>query len=129
MSSSATPNTCSGQKPFSIEVKRLADGILLNIRGSCTMEVAGQLSDRVLAAASESPAVMYLDLSELDFIESTGLGGIVGGYLRVRRNHGDVRLIGPRLEIRKLLDLTRLTQLFTVHATLADAQKQPAPRS
>lgn len=92
------------------------------------MLVAGQLGECLLRLASESVRVIIIDMSGLDFIESTGLGGIVAGYLRLRRSQGELRIVAPAPAIRQLLELTRLTQLFSVHANIETARAAPPVR-
>ncbi|MFQ5410651.1 MAG: STAS domain-containing protein [Phycisphaerae bacterium] len=110
------------ETPFSIRVDhRREDAVLVELSGSCTMNVAGKLGDCVKGLASEGLRLIVLDMSGMDFIESTGLGGIVAGYLRIRRRHGEVRLVAPSPAIRRLLEITRLTQLFACYETVDEA--------
>lgn len=112
------------QTPFSIEVESVAGAQVVRPIGSCTMEVAESLSRRLLELASRPRPLLVIDLTKLDFIESTGLGGLVSGYLRARRQGGEIRLLSPHPAILELLKLTRLTQLFQVHDRLEDALRQ-----
>jgi anti-sigma B factor antagonist len=108
-------------KPFSISVERRPQAAIVRLRGACTMEVSAQIGERLVALASEPVGVLVLDMSALDFIESTGLGGIVAGYVRARRHRSEVRMVAPPQAIQELLELTRLTQLFRVFPTIDDA--------
>jgi anti-anti-sigma factor len=112
-------------KPFSLSVERQPRGAVVRLRGACTMEVSAQIGERLVALASEPIHLVVLDMSALDFIESTGLGGIVAGYVRARRNQGEVRVVAPPDAIRDLLELTRLTQLLRVFETIDDALAAP----
>jgi len=107
--------------PFSIDVDRRDDAAVVRLVGSCTMDVAGQLGECVKGLAGEKLRVLVLELSALDFIESTGLGNIVAGYLRIRRHRGEVRMVSPPQPILNLLEITRLTQLFPIHNTVEEA--------
>ncbi|MCG8408396.1 MAG: STAS domain-containing protein [Phycisphaerales bacterium] len=107
--------------PFSMKVKKHDRSVVMRLSGSCTMNVAAQLGENIKKLASESPRFIVLEMSTLDFIESTGLGSIVAGYLRLRRHQGEVRLVAPSEAIARLLDLTRLTQLFEVYKTVDEA--------
>ena len=109
--------------PFELEVKSLPNATLVCVRGSCTMSVADRLTQKLVDLASEQTPLIIIDMAGLDFIESTGLGGIVAGYLRARKNGGEIRLLSPPPFIRQLLQLTRLTQLFQICTTLDDAQR------
>lgn len=57
---------------------------------------------------------VILDLGELDFIDSTGLGGLVGALRRFRDVDGDVALVNVRPRVAKLLALTGLDKAFTI---------------
>ena len=57
---------------------------------------------------------VVLDLGELDFIDSTGLGGLVGALKRFRDLDGDLALANVRPRVAKLLELTGLDKAFTI---------------
>jgi anti-anti-sigma factor len=61
---------------------------------------------------------MVLDLGDLDFICSLGLGSIVAVYLRAMKHGGRVVVSRPAPAIREMLELTRLTHLLTVYDTV-----------
>lgn len=107
--------------PFSMEVERREGVVVLRLAGSCTMDVASELGEAIKKLASETHRTIVLDMAALDFIESTGLGSIVAGYLRLRRHQGEIRLTAPSEAIMRLLELTRLTQLFEIYKTMDEA--------
>lgn len=121
MRSEHEPRSPVTDTPFAIDVERRAGAAVVRLSGACTMEVAAKLGDCLRGLAAEALSPIVLEMSGLDFIESTGLGGIVAGYLRARRHDGEIRLVAPTPPIRELLELTRLTQLFPIHETLAEA--------
>ena len=125
---STSTSAATGDQPFDLQVEQSGHEAVVRLSGSCTMVVAGQLGECLLRLASESVRVIIIDMSGLDFIESTGLGGIVAGYLRLRRNQGEMRIVAPAPAIRQLLELTRLTQLFSVHANIETARAAPSVR-
>ncbi|MEY2474789.1 MAG: anti-sigma factor antagonist [Actinomycetota bacterium] len=57
---------------------------------------------------------VILDLGELDFIDSTGLGALVAALKRFRDVGGDVTLTDVRPRVAKLLELTGLDKAFTI---------------
>lgn len=111
------------ETPFAIEVERAGAAATVRLGGSCTMTVAAQVGETLSRLATEQIRYIVVDMTGLDFLESTGLGGIVAGYLRLRRSGGDLCLVAPQPSIRHLLDLTRLTQLFRVFDRTEDALK------
>ncbi|OWY71507.1 hypothetical protein B7486_07405 [cyanobacterium TDX16] len=113
------------ETPFSVTLNRLQGAVVVRLVGSCTMEHADRLTDQLVEVASQPKPLIVVDMAGLDFIESTGLGGLVSGYLRARKNEGEIRLVSPPPFIHHLLKLTRLTQLFQVFDDLQKAIEQP----
>jgi anti-sigma B factor antagonist len=71
--------------------------------------------------AARCAPVIVLDLSEMDFICSVGLGAIITGHLRSRHHQGEIRLVNPQDNIQDLLHTTKLTKLFAIYPTLEQA--------
>lgn len=111
--------------PFSMSVERRPDAAIVCLCGSCTMEVASTVGERLVSQITPTTRLLVVDISKLDFLESAGLGGLVAGYLRIRRNRGDLRLVQPQSAIMALLEMTRLTQLFRVCDSVEEALRLP----
>ncbi len=105
-------------RPLSVEVAPHPTGVLVSLHGSATMERCDELTARLADAAQGQPALMVLDLGDLDFICSLGLGSIVAVYLRAMKHGGRVVVSRPAPAIREMLELTRLTHLLTVYDTV-----------
>ena len=105
----------SGAQPsFQIEAESHSSGAVVRLLGSCSMDCAAELTDRLVKLATEPHPVIVLDLSQLEFIESSGLGGIVAAHLKCRRRNAELRIAAPQPAILRILKLTRLTDLFRV---------------
>ena len=86
-----------------------------------TVALAGELdlaSAPVLREAAEPPIdegrPIVIDLRELTFIDSTGLGVLVGALKLARAAGGDVSLRNPSRSTHKILEIAGLTELFKV---------------
>lgn len=111
------------ETPFSINVDRRGDTAIVNLVGSCTMTVSKKLGDSLRDLGGQGLRSIIIDLSSVDFIESSGLGGIVAGYLRAKIHKSEFRLVNPSPDIRKLLEITRLEQLFGIYDSIDAAIK------
>ncbi|MDE3206221.1 MAG: STAS domain-containing protein [Acidobacteriota bacterium] len=86
-------------------------------------------------AIAELPAAsqVVLDISKLSFVDSSGLGAVIGGVRRVRELGGDMRLAGPIPSIRRVLEVTGLDRIAEVHpdvaAALSDYSEQDLDRT
>jgi anti-anti-sigma factor len=85
------------------------------------MDSGAELRDRLVELTDPATRRLVLDLADLEFINSMGLGGIVAAHLRLRNADGEIHLAAPRPAIRNMLDVTRLTKLFPVHDSVAIA--------
>lgn len=68
--------------------------------------------DSVLAG--EGPAQIVVDMSGVEFCDSTGMNVLLGAHRRAREQGGDLELAAPRPTIRKILQVTGLETVFTV---------------
>ncbi len=113
--------TTSDNKPLQLKVTRQGGAAVVKVAGSVSLSEADQLRDRLEKLAGERHPVIVLDLGEMDFICSLGLGAIISGHLKCRHHHGQIRLVNPTDQVRELLETTRLTKLFSVYDRLEQA--------
>jgi anti-sigma B factor antagonist len=93
------------------QVDTSGETAILRISGEVDISTAPQLRERLQQLESRSVVV---DLSAMTFIDSTGLGVLVGAFKRLRESGGDLVLRAPTLSARKVLELTGLSQLVTI---------------
>jgi anti-sigma B factor antagonist len=94
---------------------------VLSVRGEVDVATAPQLRERMVDLVSQGSAKIILDLGDVGFLDSTGLGVIVGCLKRARANDGDIVLVCDQRPILKVLEITGLTTVFGVHATVDEA--------
>ena len=76
---------------------------------------SGAFRDEVTAALGNSPAVIEIDLSKTRFLDSSGLGALFALYRTAGTSSGlTLRLLNPTPEVRQLLELTQMQQLFEI---------------
>ena len=81
---------------------------------------AWQLKPRLLEHMGKYGPELKLDLGQVNFIDSTGLGMLVSVLKEVREKGGHVSLINPNREIQRLLQITGLERVFRVqHSAFA----------
>lgn len=91
------------------------DGICtLVLKGELDMASAPGLRERLLDLFAGGVRQVVIDLAELTYVESVGLGVLVGALKRYRAAAGDLQLRGPRGQVSEVLELTSLAQVFRV---------------
>jgi len=72
------------------------------------------LRQQILDALEDGSPRLVLDMADVDFIDSTGLGVLVGGLKRARAAGGDLQLSAPSRTVVKVLRITGLNKIFDV---------------
>ena len=105
------------QEPLSVEIKPEHDGnaIVYSLRGSLDFETAPSLRAALLEAADEGKHDIVVDLSHLEFLDSSGLGALIGAHKRALEHAGRLRLIISAGPIARLLTITGLMDVLAVY--------------
>jgi len=105
---------------LSVDIKSEHDGdaMIFRLRGSLDLATAPSLRAALIEAANEGKHDIIVDLSQLEFLDSTGLGAIIGAHRRALENGGRVRLIVSDGPIQRLLTITGLMRTLAVYASL-----------
>lgn len=82
---------------------------------------AGELKGRLLELSAEGKNKILVDLTEVRFIDSSGLGALIAAYKSAAANGGIVALAGLQPQVRSVFELTRLHRVFKVFETVAEA--------
>jgi len=95
---------------------------VLALTGDADLASAARLRATLAEATLTSPSWLVLDVSGLDFIDSTGLGVLVGALRRVRAGGGDMRVAAPQAGIARVFSVTGLDRVFGVFPSVDDAK-------
>jgi anti-sigma B factor antagonist len=98
------------------------------VEGACVVRLGGELDlynapqvrDALAEACSDSPQRVVVDLSEVEFIDSTALGVLIEARTRID-NRQAFLLAAPGLETRRALEISGLDRHFSVHDSVSDA--------
>ncbi len=86
----------------------------IRLLGELDMSTASLLRDELERLTSDGATLVTLDLSDLAFIDSTGLSVLITALKRLREQGGDITLRSPTPGTRKVLEITGLTQVFSI---------------
>jgi len=99
--------------------------VVLALSGDVDLASASDLRMLLVELGGSAPAFVVLDLAELEFIDSTGLGVLVGALRGLRAAGGDLRIAGARAGIARVLSVTELNRVFEQFLSVDDAMAQP----
>ena len=95
---------------------RQVDGItVIDARGRITLGDGDvRLRDTIRELLANGHRKLLLNLAEVSYIDSSGLGVLVGAYTTVRNQGGELQLVKLTKRVRDLLQITKLYTVFTV---------------
>jgi anti-sigma B factor antagonist len=100
-----------------LEIERLDRGVL-SFRGPLTME---NVSPFMNAVRREDAPTMILDLTNVPYLDSSGLGSLVSACTSCAKAGRRMALTGVNKRVRKVLEITKVEQIFLMFPTLSDA--------
>ncbi|TVR37318.1 MAG: anti-sigma factor antagonist [Nitriliruptor sp.] len=106
-------------EPLRIDRGEDTGWVVLTLVGVVDVATAAQLRQALTEVQTGPDRYVALDLDGVEFMDSFGLGVLVGGLKRAAAQDGDLVLICSRSRLRQLLDLTRLTEIIRVDASLS----------
>lgn len=99
---------------FRLSTDESPDGPVLRVQGEVDVYTSPALRDELYRLIDAGATRVAIDLSDMDFIDSSGLGVFVGALKRIRERSGDLELRAIQPSTRKVLEITGLTQVFTI---------------
>jgi anti-sigma B factor antagonist len=94
---------------------------VLRCSGRLNMITASRIKSAVDASVAAGQARLVVDLAEVDFIDSSGLGALIAGLKSSRQAGGDLRLAAAGEQVQTVLRLTNLDRILRPYATVDDA--------
>ena len=109
---------------LSVQVEELSgkgDGwSCARVAGELDIATAPKLREQLLGAISAHGPQVVVDLTDVGFLDSTGLGVIVGVLKRARTLGGDLRLVCPNANIRRVFEITALDRTMPLADSVDD---------
>ncbi len=100
------------------------DGIcVMTLGGEVDVYTAPRLKEALVREIEAGCVRIIADLEGVDFIDSSGLGVLVGGLRRAKERDGTIRLVCTRENILKIFRITGLDKVFAIFADTAEARE------
>jgi len=107
---------------FRVSSERLdGDFGVVTVAGEVDIFTAPQFKECLVELLDSGVRHLVVDLSEVTFIDSTALGVLIGGVRRVHGAGGAMTLVVTSRPVERVLSVTGLDRVFSMHATRAEA--------
>ncbi|HEY7333949.1 MAG TPA: STAS domain-containing protein [Bryobacteraceae bacterium] len=108
---------------MSVEIQdTIREGIVvLSLKGRLTVGESNSIRDKINECAAAARVNVILDLTDVDYVDSTGLGTMVICFTSLKKQGGALKLVNPNKRNVELLLLTKLHTVFQVFTEVQDA--------
>jgi anti-sigma B factor antagonist len=107
-----------------LKARRLDDVVILDLSGRITMgEGTLILRDHIQKLLAAGDRKFLLNLADVDYIDSSGLGELVTSFTTVRNQNGHLKLLNLTRRVQDLLQITKLLTVFEAFNSEAEALK------
>jgi len=94
---------------------------VVSVGGEIDVYTAPKLRDKITELVGEGRFHLVVDMEGVEFLDSTGLGVLVGGLKKVRANNGSLQLVCNQERLLKIFRITGLAKVFVIHRSSEDA--------
>ncbi|HEY8534133.1 MAG TPA: STAS domain-containing protein [Micromonospora sp.] len=114
---------------LSLTTRTVGAHTVVEVGGEVDVYTAPRLRERLTEVIEGGARQVVVDLGRVDFLDSTGLGVLVGALKRLRAVNGNLRLVCTKEPLLKIFRITALDQVFpilpTVEAATAEDPADP----
>lgn len=99
----------------SIKMTENDNAVHVSLSGEIDAYTAPKVRDELMKHANKKGMQLVVDLSEVTYMDSTGLGVFVGLFKQLRTNEGDLTLTGMSERLQRLFDITGLADVMEIN--------------
>jgi len=114
--------------PLSIVQRQEGDVVILDLSGRLWI-LDLPLRDLINGLLSEGKRYLVLNVSNVSYIDSSGLGQLIAIWTSIRSRDGHMTILNPAKRVQRLFEITRLNAVFEILFDEADAVKKARPAS
>ena len=106
---------------FAVRIRQEGSISILDVSGRLTSFEIGVFRETIDRLLKEGRKQILLNLRELQYLDSSGIGELAKSYVSVVKRHGQMRVVGLSSKVEEVLKITQLYQVFPEYASEEDA--------
>ena len=99
---------------LSLDTRTQGEHTVVQIAGEIDVYTAPKLREALIELVNEGHYHLVIDVESVEFLDSTGLGVLVGGLKRVRAHEGSLAVVCTQERLLKIFRITGLTKVFAI---------------
>ncbi len=101
--------------------KDIKGGSLLSIQGEIDVYTSPKVKEAINALIDQNKYSIIVNLEEVRYIDSTGLGVLIGALKKLREHNGNINLVCSNPQIKKIFQITGLVKIFGIYKSEEEA--------
>jgi len=97
------------------------DVTVIALAGEVDVYTSPRVKQEIVNLLNGGTNKMIVDLTGVEYLDSTGLGVLIGGLKRARERDGDLKLICDNVRILRIFEITGLTKIFDIYRSEPEA--------
>ena len=114
------PNPGGVDVDLTLATNEVEGATIIAVGGEIDVYTAPKLRDKITELVADGVYDIIVDMEAVEFLDSTGLGVLVGGLKKVRAHDGSLQLVCTQDRLLKIFRITGLAKVFVIHDS-ADA--------
>ena len=106
---------------LTLSTSEVGGATIIAVGGEIDVYTAPKLRDKITELVAAGTYHIVVDMEAVEFLDSTGLGVLVGGLKKVRAHDGSLELICTQDRLLKIFRITGLAKVFVIHESAEDA--------
>jgi anti-sigma B factor antagonist len=102
---------------LTLDTREVGGRTIVAVGGEIDVYTAPKLRDRITELVADGVYNLVIDMEGVEFLDSTGLGVLVGGLKKVRAHDGSLELVCNQDRLLKIFRITGLAKVFVIHET------------
>jgi len=105
-----------------VETRNPRPGVaVIALAGEVDVYTSPRVKQEIVNLLNSDVTRMVVDLTGVEYLDSTGLGVLIGGLKRARERDGDLKLICDNVRILRIFEITGLTKIFDIYRSETEA--------
>ena len=95
--------------------------VIMQLAGEIDMKCSAKIKDKFKEIFRQKPHSVIVDMTEVNFMDSSGLAVLVGALKQSRINNSEIKLAGLTKDVRGIFEICRLETIFQIFDTTDEA--------
>jgi anti-sigma B factor antagonist len=110
---------------LTVNTRKVGEDVrVVSLEGEIDVYTSIQLKQDIAEILSSGTKFLVLNLTKVEYLDSTGLGVLIGTLKKLRENSGNLIIVGPAMRIMRIFEITGLYKIFAIYATEEEASAQ-----